>query len=426
MTSPLTLDDVGYLPPDLAAVDNDVLRRLDPVAYSAHVGPGRTAAWIGDGSVKRLAVDDGTRATRTAITAARDRFPPATIAGDGVLALAGTGDALADVGFDGTVRSLLGLPGRFTDVAPLVGERRAVIDQTGSRVVVVERAGDVLAARIAFQTREARALRSAAGGRALCVGFEGALEIWLIDGDGARLARRFDGLGDLCDFECCTDETGRYWTRPAWVGMWDGNTGYAVRGIDAAIAGDASIYPAVPTVAIDDLGAPSSQPIPIAPPPESSAPGPATIAKVDASTVRNAYLAAFVRVVQEGRSLTQPDPAIVVLLAGQLPDDLRTMLAAVAWHVPPHLSLGEFWWEKPRLASTKRARGKTASDAIRIGTIANGDEVVARVVGGRTRIVELSHEEDAEIDRGDVGAFLHHCVMWGSDNNHPSSLDRFL
>lgn len=144
---------------------------------------------------------------------------------------------------------------------------------------------------------------------------------------------------------------------------------------------------------------------------------------VDLERVQGPYLRALLRVMLEGAERREPLGGEHFALA--LPPELEAWCAAFARHHPPSLRLGEFWASTPKQRKDRRAvRG--AEGAVELGILASGDAVVARVQRQRVRVVELSHEENAERARGDLEGFLRRCVAYAREREAETCLDAYL
>lgn len=429
--SPLALNEVGYLVAGLDPPPASQFRRIGAAKLVVTYGQ-YAAAWVAEGDALRLVVDDGATAVRTAVTTKRLRPPAPTLRNDGVLALAGHGDLAADVSFaGGRVRSFTRIPGgRYASLAELAGGTIAALDTRAERVVLFDRDEAALRPRTAFAVTGANELRAACEGRALLVGCDDAdaVEVWcVLDDATARAVARFEDIDRLCAFDCATDASGVVFARPSAPMFWTGATGYAVVGLDALAARGADLGRFAPPPPASLPERPERMAAPVLPEvldaPPASRPVPA---RPDPQRIGSPYVRALVATILRGMARDTADPAVSALIAPNTPADLAALLGACAWHRTPHVSLGEFWLDAPRAAPSPRAVGD-ADEAVRIGTIANGDEVVVRVArDGAARVIELSHEEDAEIDRGGLDGFLRHCVAYARAHGEASSLDELL
>lgn len=427
--TPLSLREVGYLPPEITEAPGAQLRRFGAATLLVRFGR-RAAGWVKGEGDHRLVVDDGERAVRTAVVARWSWRPSLTRRGDAILAVAGEGDRFAEVAFEGgQVRSYAMIPGgRYEAIAELADGTLAALSEREERVVLFERDTTALRPRAAFGATEGSSLRSACGGRALLVGFEqtSVLEVWWVEGEaGPRVVARFEGLSGLCDFECATDETGDNFARPDEPMFWDGETGYVVEGFKALTAPGANLARFAPPPSAELPERPEGLAPPVLPTlVDAPAPPPAP-PRPHLGSISSPYVRAFIEALSQGTTRDEADPGVSDLFAPNTPRELAWLLGAAAWYRVGHLSLGEYWFERPRAVSGRRALGR-AREAVHIGVIANGDEVIARVSGGSLRIVELSHEEDAETDRGGLESFLRHCVAYAREHDEVTSIDPFL
>jgi hypothetical protein len=421
----LTLREVDASAPGLEAPPGDFWRRFRNPRSTFHYS-GRAAGWAGDDDLF-FVVDDGVRSMVTPVTSKRVESYRRTIAGDGVLTIAKDGREIAEVGFDGTVRARYAASTWLSDVVELADNRLAIFFSLSDTLAIFEPIPGGLRVKAAFAAPTLCALRSIAAGRLLAIGFQGALEVWWIEKDQARVVARFEGFQIDPLTEVGLDATGTFWVQPEWPGVWDGGTGYEIMGIAGLLAApELSRFAAAPTTELPQVVIKALE----IPPALEAAALPAaqaqrSIPKVDAAKVSDPYVAAFVRAIQTGPARAEPDPALVEIASGRLPRALGDAIRACVWQRTPQMSLGEFWWETPSVATDAYELG-SARDAIRIGTIANGDVVVARIAEDEVEIVELSHEEDAEYRRGDLPSFLRHCVAHARKRGEATSLDPFL
>jgi hypothetical protein len=412
--TPLTLTSTARMPEPLPRSVRRRLGRADTLRFGEQV-----AAWPDIDGASQLVVDDGARALATGLSAPQLEAVP-NLRGDGWLTRARSGE-LAEVGFDGVTRWYEASSEDLGCLGELVGARIAAV--IGPTVAVFTRAAGHLAPEVAFACPSRVTGMRVVEGRLLLLGLEGGdLEGWWFDGGVARRVARFEGLEHTVITSCMVDDLD--WVWPDWIGIWDEGGAYELGGVGALRADrERERFELVATTAFPELitgamPAPSPRPYALSPT------APHVVPKLDATCVPDPYVAALVSAIQTGAARETPDPEIQTLLATLAPPDgLRDLLHALLWHAPPHLHLGEFWLEAPTEAEAFRG---SATAAIRIGTIANGDDVVARISFGRHDIVEVSHEEDAERDHGGLGNFLRHCVAYARDRGEETSLDALL
>ncbi len=301
----------------------------------------------------------------------------------------------------------------------------------GRALLLVEREGVVrcreedgsLVPERAWRFEAARSLRVLCDGRAVLVAGDPPTRValWWLDGDDMRELYVRDGFDCFAELDGSLDETGEHFVRPAAPYVWDGSDAWMLTGLDALPPSPEALAsaPLVETNLLPSARAaipwtPLASATPQAPKLPRSAPAPS-----------GDHVRALVAWMRAKPELATPDTKLAPLLASSLPEDLREVLTAAAWHGVGHLSLGEFWASQPGERENAGARG-SASVAVRLGTLANGDEVLARIDGRRATVVIVSHEGDPDLDRGSLELFLSECVADARERGETTALEAYL
>ncbi len=141
----------------------------------------------------------------------------------------------------------------------------------------------------------------------------------------------------------------------------------------------------------------------------------------DPTLITDPYLAALVRAIQTWRVRAVPDEALATVL---LPNEIAILVSAYAWH-DATIAVGEMWFDRPVRVTAKRLRG-TAKEAVKLGILANGDEVIARMSKTTATIVEVSNSGELDRKRGSLASFLRHCVDYARNGDFETPLDAHL
>jgi hypothetical protein len=324
---------------------------------------------------------------------------------------------------DGAVVGYATLPNvEVTSAATLPDGRTLVVVRDEGVVRCRDEEGS-LVPECAWAFEGARSLRVLCEGRAVLVtGDPARAAVWWLDGDDARVLDAREDFEDFVDLDGSLDETGDHFVCPAAPYVWDGGGAWLLVGLDALPPSPEELA-AAPRVDAMPLP-PVRAALPWTPLASATAPQPPTLPRT-APQPSGAHVKALVAWMRARPELATPDASLAPLLAAPLPDDLRAVLTAAAWHGVGSLALGEFWATQPAERESVRHRG-TSSLAVHLGTLANGDDVIARLDGRRASVVIVSHEGDPDDDRGSLERFLSECVADARERGAVTSLDAHL